>query len=357
MDRRTAMMKYGHILAKADIRDVVGAYETVEGTGRHAKAICPFHQDTNPSMGFYRRKDEDFDRYHCFVCHSDGNAFDFVYRYETQTLHHDFTWEQAVEKVAGIAGLDISVARHEHRISESERALDIEQRTFSYYLHTERALPEVKRLFRLMRLDYSSPEHYALFFDTAREMGIGYAPDYRELKKKLEDAGYRPGYLPQEGLTFARKDREGRVRGFNPDIYAPHRIAGGERLYIVDSPEDVLAMHMAGFDSCISVRDFDRHAERIDSMAEHKVIMTGSISEGLSRAAMLTGRVQIAGGSPASSYEENGAGGITHIISDALYPSEFALRYAGRAQAGRLASSALEKENLRMIAEEKGHSL
>lgn len=356
MDRRTAMRKYGYILSKVDIRDVVGAYETVEGSGRHAKAICPFHQDTNPSMGFYKRKDEDFERYHCFVCHSDGNAFDFVYGYETRTLHHDFTWEQAVEKVAGLAGLDISVTAYRRPMSDSEKAIDIEQRTFSYYLHTEKALPEVRRLFRMMRLDYSSPEHYELFFDTAREMGIGYAPDYRQLRKKLEAAGYHPGYLPSEGLTFARKDRDGRVRGFNPDIYAPHRI-GEERLYITDSPEDVLAMHMAGFDSCISVRDFEKNAERIDFMADHKVIMTESISNGLKKASMLTGRVQIAGGSPSSSYEKDGADGITHIISDALYPSEFALRYSGRAQAGRLAASALEKENLRMIAEEKGHGL
>ena len=48
---------------------------------RH-KALCPFHDDTHPSLSFYTRKNT----YHCFVCGAHGGTIDLVMNY----LHKDF---------------------------------------------------------------------------------------------------------------------------------------------------------------------------------------------------------------------------------------------------------------------------
>ena len=43
---------------------------------RH-KALCPFHDDTHPSLSFYTRKNT----YHCFVCGAHGGVIDLVMNY------------------------------------------------------------------------------------------------------------------------------------------------------------------------------------------------------------------------------------------------------------------------------------
>ena len=40
---------------------------------RHGMAVCPFHDDKNPSMKLDMR-------FHCFACQADGDAVDFVSR-------------------------------------------------------------------------------------------------------------------------------------------------------------------------------------------------------------------------------------------------------------------------------------
>ncbi|MCD8110653.1 MAG: CHC2 zinc finger domain-containing protein [Clostridiales bacterium] len=61
------------------VRDSVTARQAVETYGikvnRNGMALCPFHNDKNPSMKIYKR------RYHCFGCQADGDAIDFTANY------------------------------------------------------------------------------------------------------------------------------------------------------------------------------------------------------------------------------------------------------------------------------------
>ena len=41
--------------------------------GRNGMAVCPFHNDKNPSMKVDKR-------FHCFACQADGDVIDFVSR-------------------------------------------------------------------------------------------------------------------------------------------------------------------------------------------------------------------------------------------------------------------------------------
>ncbi len=61
-----------------DVKQVVDTREAAEFYGidvnNSGMAICPFHDDNNPSM----KVDE---RYHCFACQADGDVIDFVANY------------------------------------------------------------------------------------------------------------------------------------------------------------------------------------------------------------------------------------------------------------------------------------
>jgi DNA primase len=54
----------------------------------HNKALCPFHNDSNPSLTFHRGKN----RYRCFVCDAHGGVIDLVMRYEHKTFLEACKW-------------------------------------------------------------------------------------------------------------------------------------------------------------------------------------------------------------------------------------------------------------------------
>ena len=66
------------IRRNADLVDVVSHYIPVQRKGRAVKAVCPFHDDHDPSLSIA----EDKQIYKCFVCGNGGNVFTFVQNYE-----------------------------------------------------------------------------------------------------------------------------------------------------------------------------------------------------------------------------------------------------------------------------------
>lgn len=84
------------ILKRADIVDVVSHYINVIKKGRNYIALCPFHDDKNPSMMLSREKQI----FKCFVCGTGGNVFTFVQQYEK------ISYIEAVKKVAELIGFN-----------------------------------------------------------------------------------------------------------------------------------------------------------------------------------------------------------------------------------------------------------
>lgn len=63
---------------KADIVEVISSYIPLTKKGRNYFGLCPFHDDTNPSMSISSEKQI----YKCFVCGNSGNVFNFIMEYE-----------------------------------------------------------------------------------------------------------------------------------------------------------------------------------------------------------------------------------------------------------------------------------
>lgn len=69
----------GDLLAKLQLEDVVQrlGIET-QRRGATTQALCPFHQDTRPSLNLYSADGATTAHYHCFACGAHGNAIDLV---------------------------------------------------------------------------------------------------------------------------------------------------------------------------------------------------------------------------------------------------------------------------------------
>jgi len=66
------------IRSKVDIVDIIGERIPLVSKGKNFFGVCPFHDDTNPSMSVSREKQI----YRCFSCGASGNVFSFLMNYE-----------------------------------------------------------------------------------------------------------------------------------------------------------------------------------------------------------------------------------------------------------------------------------
>ena len=69
---------FNAIREKIDIVKVISHYLDVKPKGRDYVCICPFHNDTNPSLSISPEKK----LFKCFVCGVGGSAFNFVQKYK-----------------------------------------------------------------------------------------------------------------------------------------------------------------------------------------------------------------------------------------------------------------------------------
>lgn len=120
------------IRQKADIVQVISRYIMVIKKGNAYVAICPFHDDKNPSMQISRAKQI----YKCFVCGAGGNVFNFVENYEK------ISYFDAVRRVAEIIGfedpsLEKPVRKVDDKTANALKALKASTELYQYLLKTE----------------------------------------------------------------------------------------------------------------------------------------------------------------------------------------------------------------------------
>ncbi len=66
------------IRSKVDIVDIIGERISLTAKGKNFFGVCPFHDDSNPSLCVSREKQI----YTCFSCHATGNVYTFLMNYE-----------------------------------------------------------------------------------------------------------------------------------------------------------------------------------------------------------------------------------------------------------------------------------
>jgi DNA primase len=100
------------LIARADIVDVLSKRIDLKKAGKEFKAVCPFHNDKNPSLTISPLKGF----YHCFSCGAHGTALGFIMEYE------NLNFVEAVESLASELGVEVP---YENRGNPTEKNDDL----------------------------------------------------------------------------------------------------------------------------------------------------------------------------------------------------------------------------------------
>lgn len=178
------------IKSKVNIVDVISEYLPVEQKGKNYFAICPFHDDHNPSMSISPEKQI----YTCFVCGASGNVFNFVANYEK------VSFVSAVKKVAQKAGINLDInVKDDYKPKDTKydkyyKMFDI---TNKYYQNN------IKSVYGKKAIEYL--HNRKIDDDIINEFEIGLSMNDNNVSKLLEKKGYDVNELIDIGLC-GKKD-------------------------------------------------------------------------------------------------------------------------------------------------------
>lgn len=205
---------------KVNIVDVISEYLPIEQKGKNYFAICPFHDDHNPSMSISQEKQI----YTCFVCGASGNVINFVMNYEK------ISFAEAVAKLAVKAGVTLNVKYEgkknvlDDKYEKFYKMFDV---TNKYYQNNLRSLYGKKATEYLHKRNIDD--------EAIKTFEIGLSLNDNNVSKLLEAKGYQVDELTNIGLcgskgnfvydTFRNRimfplwNSTGQVVGFSGRIY------------------------------------------------------------------------------------------------------------------------------------------
>ena len=108
---------------KVDIVDIVGERIPLVAKGKNFFGVCPFHDDSNPSMCVSREKQI----YTCFSCHATGNVFTFLMNYE----HMDF--KETLKYLGNRVGIDTGSIHIAKKSTKYDKYYDAYKLSLKYY--------------------------------------------------------------------------------------------------------------------------------------------------------------------------------------------------------------------------------
>lgn len=283
---------------KADIVKTISTFLNTEKKGANYVAICPFHQDTNPSLSISPSRGI----YKCFVCGNAGNAIIFVMRY----LH--ISYREAILKVAEINGIVLpkSYVSETRFYSKKTIARPVEAMNSltDYYQFALRS-PEGQKALSYLK-------NRKLDDDVLNHFKIGYAPRNNSVainvlteRKKfslgdLVDAGIissnsvnnKDRYI--ERIMFPIQDSDGNTIAFSGRKYLPDdssmskyinspetkfftkgdilynlnnaktTLRKDNYLYVLEGFMDVIALYRAGINSAVALMGTQMTKKHLD---------------------------------------------------------------------------------------------
>ena len=178
---------FNQIRANADIVKVISSYIPLKRSGKNFVGVCPFHDDTSPSM--FVSPDKQI--YKCFSCGASGNVFTFVQNYE------NIEFKQAVKKVADLTGQKVeglaSEVFNKYVDPEKEVLYKIFEDLTKYYMYLLKSTDGKEAL------DYL--RNRGIDDTIIEEFQIGFSPvDSRASIKFLQNKGYKNDDIIKAGI-------------------------------------------------------------------------------------------------------------------------------------------------------------
>lgn len=202
------------IRSKTDIVDIIGERIPLVARGKNFFGVCPFHDDSNPSMCVSREKQI----YTCFSCHATGNVYTFLMNYE----HIDF--REALKYLGDKVGVNVSSINIKKKSTKFDRLYEAYNFAVKYYQNN---LSSTKG-----KLARSYLSNRGINDEAIKEFEIGLSLESRDdLTKLLVSKKYELSTLNRIGLSsddhdiyddrimFPLYDVSGQVVGFSGRIY------------------------------------------------------------------------------------------------------------------------------------------
>ena len=362
------------VLKHADIVQVISSYLPLIKQGKNYKAVCPFHDDTNPSLVVSPEKQF----FKCFVCGTSGTAISFVQKYEK------ISYGEAIKKVADIVGyhpegLD-SIARPK-KVDERRESLLKCLHDLSLYYQFALNTPEGKEgldYFESRKLDAPIRNKYKLGY--AYKDGkatINYLQKKGHSIKTIEDTGIAKmisvgnyADMNEGRVVFPICDIDGNVIGFSarrlvnddtakymntPESYLFHKSSNLYNIhiakdaaklkgyiYICEGFMDVYALSKIGIDAAVAIMGTALTNEHIQILrglnVEIRLCLDGDlpgqsammkISKALTKAGLKYRIVDNQGSTkdPDEILNEDGKEALEEYLNKLTTQAEFALNY------------------------------
>lgn len=327
-----SLQELKEVVKEGNIVDIVSHYFSVSKKGTHYECICPFHNDSNPSL----KINPDKGLFKCFVCDTAGDSISFIQQHEQM----DFV--AALKKAAQIL------------------RIPVEQ-----YLETPKQNPKKVMDLRVLRaaqalyLKYTQSEPGESIFEdflkkrglsreTAEKFGLGYAPGKNTVYKYLNsipdqkeknfalaeaiDIGVirknEKGYYDyfNHRITFPIWDYFGAVVGFGSRIIdsyqkpkylnskessifnkrnllygfhlAKKAIREKDHVILVEGYMDAIAVHQAGFPQTVAIMGIaisDQNVRELTRMTSHIYLALDADPAGLKAMERVNHEFMVAG--------------------------------------------------------------
>ncbi|WP_425380435.1 DNA primase [Spiroplasma endosymbiont of Stenodema calcarata] len=175
------------IRSKVNIVTVMSEYLSLEKRGRNYWAVCPFHQDSHPSMSISPEKQI----YRCFACSAGGNVFTFLQEFE------NISFIEALKKVAIIANVtldELTTYQEKAKYDETDKLIFEINALAAAYFSNNLATKKGHAAKDYLTNRNIQEQEIALF-------NIGYAESgFDHLYQFLIKKGYRINDIQQTGL-------------------------------------------------------------------------------------------------------------------------------------------------------------
>lgn len=208
---------------KVDIVDIISERIPLVAKGKNFFGVCPFHEDTNPSMSVSREKQI----FRCFSCGASGNVFTFLMDYD----HKSF--KEVLKDLGSRVGVNtssISVNNVSTKYDKLYEAYNISEKYYQNNLNSKEGRLAREYLYK-RKLDE----------EVIKEFGVGLSLDNRDnLVKLLQNKKYDLATLNQIGLAiddhdtymnrimFPLHDTYGKIVGFSGRIYKTEDKSNGK---------------------------------------------------------------------------------------------------------------------------------
>ncbi len=202
------------IRSKTDIVDIIGERIPLVARGKNFFGVCPFHDDSNPSMCVSREKQI----YTCFSCHATGNVYTFLMNYD------NIGFREALKYLGDKVGVNVSSINIQKKSTKFDKFYEAYNFSVKYFQNN---LSSTKG--KAAR-NYLS--NRGINEETIKEFEIGLSLDTRDdLTKLLVNKKYDLGELNRIGLSsddhdiyndrimFPLYNVSGQVVGFSGRIY------------------------------------------------------------------------------------------------------------------------------------------